>query len=87
VEPILETLGIGDLDEHQAGRLTGGGSQLDTVIVLADDVPTRGGLPPSRERRRIMAIDNDFLETERHASTVGRSRGKLHVDCGHGAVH
>jgi hypothetical protein len=50
VEPVLIPLGLGNLDEHHAGRLTRGRSQLNSAAILANDLPPRRGLPPSRER-------------------------------------
>lgn len=67
VEPVLMPLVLGNLAEHDAGRLTGGGSQLNSVAILAHDLPPRGGLPPSRERQRITAVDNNFLKTKSHS--------------------
>lgn len=72
VEPVLMLLVLGNLDEHQAGRLTRSRSQLYCVAVLVNDLPPRGRLPPSRERRKITAVDNNFLETKSHASRLGK---------------
>ncbi len=58
---------FGNRDEHHAWHLTRGRSQLDPVTVLAYDLPPRRGLPPSRQRHRITAVDNNFLETKSHA--------------------
>jgi len=63
---------LGNLDEHHAGHLTRGRSKLDSVTVFAHDLPSRRGLPPSRERRWITAVDNNFLETKSHGPRLGR---------------
>ena len=81
VEPVFTPFVLGNLDEHHAGHLTRGRSQLDSVTVFAHDLPPRRGLPPSRECHRIAAVHNNFLETKSHAPRLGR-----HSLQGHGTV-
>ena len=76
VEPVLAPLGLGNLDEHHAGCLARGKSQLCDAAIRVHNLPPRGGLPPSRERRTITTVDNNFLETKDHVSRLGRGRYK-----------
>ena len=74
MQPVLAPLRLGNLDEQDAGSLTGGRSQLYCVALLTHDLPPRDGLPPSRERRTITTVDNNFLKTKSHVSSLGRRR-------------
>ena len=76
MEPVLTLFALGNLGEKYTGRPTRGRSQLYYVIFLAHDLPPRGDLPPSRERRTIATIDNNFLKTNSHPSRLGRHRYK-----------
>ena len=71
VESVFIPFVFGYLGEHDAGRLTRGRSKLDSVAVLAHHLPPGHGLPPSRKRHRITAVDNNFLETKSHAPRLG----------------
>ena len=76
MEPVLTPLGLGNLDEHHAGCLTRGKSQFYGAALLVHNLPPRGGLPPSRERRTITTVDNNFLETKGHVPRLGRGGHK-----------